>query len=340
MTGIDDGIVESIDGAATVLLVAPSHMDSESCTDLLTRQTPARANVLCATLNAGPDDRLEVWQRYVGEELPRRTTILDGRGGDGGGDASAVSNVPSIKLEALAPDADLLDLAITVAAQIGAWTDSGSTSHLCFDSLSTLLDRYEAQEVVDLVRGLNTLCDDLGVFAHYHLDPKGCPESTVAMLRPLYDAVVEHDGGGWIVSEADDGEARPSFRGTVASTDESPPPDADRSEPVPLPYSFDTVLELVGDPIRRSLLYSLRDWSAGEIPLEELLEDVHARVEAEVARDPDTRERTELQLVHTHLPKLQAEGVIDFDPGTGTITYRSNRGLESHLDYLEPLERG
>ncbi|WP_348606783.1 DUF7504 family protein [Halobaculum rarum] len=342
MTGITDAVAESIGDASTLLLVAPSDScaDSTACTDLLTRGSPTYPNVICVTLNKGPDDRLGVWQQYVGDELPKRAAIVDARADGGRAGAAAVASVPSIKLETLPEDADLLDLAVTIAAQIGAWTDTSEPTQLCLDSLNTLVSRYAAQDVVDFVRALNTLCDDFRVFAHHHVDPDDCPESLLAMLRPLYDAVVEREGDGWTVSTAAESAVEPSFRRTVdsrsgRSSRESVPPDV-----APLPYSFDTVLELVVDPIRRIVLYELKDRPEGEISFDELVDVVDSRIDASPSGNPGTTGKIALRLLHTHLPKLQETNVIRFDRDAETVSYRPNPALEAHLEYLERLDRG
>lgn len=342
MTGSNGAVAESIGDASTVLLVAPadSCTDETACTELVTRHSPPHPNVICVTLNKGPDDRLGVWQQYVGDELPERAAIVDARADGGRAGAAAVASVPSIKLETLPEDADLLDLAVTIAAQIGAWTDTSEPTQLCLDSLNTLVSRYAAQDVVDFVRALNTLCDDFRVFAHHHVDPDGCPEWMLAMLRPLYDAVVEREGDGWTVSTATESTVEPSFRRTVdgrsgRSSRESGPPDV-----APLPYSFDTVLELVGDPIRRVVLYELKDRPEDEISFDELVNVVGSRIDASPSGTTDDAGRVALRLHHMHLPKLQETDVIRFDRGAGTISYRPNPALETHLECLERLERG
>ncbi|QZP36439.1 DUF7504 family protein [Halobaculum magnesiiphilum] len=345
MTGINGSVAESIGDASTVLLVAPadSCTDETACTELLTRHSPPHPNVICVTLNKGPDDRLDVWHRYVGEELPDRAAILDARREGSGEGATAVSSVPSIKLETLPEDAELLDLTATIAAQVGAWSDTDHRTQLCLDSLNVLVDRYAAQDVVDLVRGLNTLCADLDVSAHHHVNPDDCPESMLAMLRPLYDAVVERDGDGWTVSTADssaDPSAGPSFRRTVDGRSGGSSRDSDPQDIVPLPYSFDTVLELVNNPIRRIVLYELKCRSGDEISFDELVDAVGKRSGSVHAGKPDGTERLALQLRHTHLPKLQERNVVRFDRHTGTVSYRSNPALEAHLECLKTLELG
>jgi len=351
MTGSNGAVAESLGDASTVLLVAPadSCTDETACTELVTRHSPPHPNVVCVTLNKGPDDRLDVWHRYVGEELPDRAAIVDARGdGDGGGDgddggAVAVASVPSIKLETLPGDADLLDLAVSIAAQIGTWSDTGDRTQLCLDSLNDLVNRYAVQDVVDLVRGLNTLCKGLGVSAHHHVDPGDCPESILAMLRPLYDAVVERDGDGWTVSTADsslDSAADPSFRRTIDGRAGRSSRGSDLRDVAPLPYSFDTVLELVDNPIRRVVLYELKHRSDDELPFDELVDAVDERSGSVHARKSDSTDRLALQLLHAHLPRLEERSVIRFDRDAWTVSYRTNPALDAHLDCLEALELG
>lgn len=64
---------------SSVLLFSPSHEPpvNSPCIDLLTRDPPEETNVLSATLSASPADRLSLWKREAGSELPKRARIID-----------------------------------------------------------------------------------------------------------------------------------------------------------------------------------------------------------------------------------------------------------------------
>ncbi|MFB9823008.1 DUF7504 family protein [Halobaculum roseum] len=335
----------SPDGDRPVLLLAPAHRppDDEACIDLLAGEDPAAANVVSVTLEATPDERLAVWQREVGDALPNRATVVDaGSGADPESQAVASDEFPRMDVDVLPEHADLMDLCLSIACTLGEWRSSEGRTVLCLHSLSTALRRFEPERVIGFVNGLNALCERLGVRAHHHLDPDGHDEETIATLRPLYGTVVEHvPDDGWIVSADDRSDAEPSFRETTAPPGGAARTDPERPETVPMPYSFDSVVDLISQPRRRTLLYVLRSCRCDQIPFDRLIDLVDER-ERSIPRRRSDRSRGDLEisLGHVHLPKLDDIGVVDYDAAGGVVRYHRNRGLESCVRYVETLELG
>ncbi|WP_348610933.1 DUF7504 family protein [Halobaculum rarum] len=332
-------------GNSSVLLLAPAHgsADDEACTDMLAGGDPSSANVVSVTLDATPDERLSVWRREVGDVRPNRATIVDaGNGARPGSQAVASDEFPEIGVDALPEHADLLDLSLSIACTLGELRGTDGQTTLCLHSLSTALRRFDRDRLIGFVNGLNTLCERLGVLAHHHIDPSEHDAETIATLRPLYGTVVEHaSDGGWIVSADDRSSADPSFRET------SPPPggvartDSARPETVPIPYSFDSVIELISDSRRRTLLYALRANRRDNYSVDRLIDLVDERERAIPRREPErSREELEVSLGHVHLPKLDELGVVDYDADAGIVRYHRNRALESCIRYVETLELG
>lgn len=328
-----------VDTPASVLLLAPAHdaSDDRACTDLLTREPLTETNVLSVTLSASPAERLSMWQREVGDELPTRAAFVD---------ASSSRTEPSelppeISVNVLPDDADYVDLGVAISRQLGAWEDTDETSQLCLHSLSSVLDAYDTDRAISLINALNDLCTELGVVVHHHLDPTAHDEETVASLRPLYDTVLEHTPeGGWIPFQPDDTSTAPTFRSTTAPPGGTAKTDPERPETVPMPQSFDTLLELLSEPRRRTLLYALKDHPSQGVPLDELAERIHEREQAIPVREADPFDRIRIDLVHVHLPKLEEIGILEYDDETKTVLYDANLGLESFLRYVETLELG
>ncbi|WP_435064068.1 DUF7504 family protein [Halobaculum sp. EA56] len=330
---------------SSVLLVAPAYdpPDDEACIDLLTPVDPGQANVLSVTLEATPDERLSVWMREVGGTLPSRARVIDGgSGATRASQAAASGEFPTVDVEVLPEDGDLVDLALSIGSTLGEWEATDVRSTLCLHSLSALLDSFPREDVIGLVNGLNDRCERLGVLAHHHIDPDAHDEETLATLRPLYDTVVEHvPDEGWIVASDEGSSADPSFR--AATTPPVGPGDADLREPeaVPIPYSFDTVLDLISHPRRRTLLYMLRACPDDEIGLDRLADAVHERERSIPVRDPPgSRDALLTSLVHVHLPKLEDVGVIGYDADAEVVRYHPNPALESCVRYVETLELG
>lgn len=344
MTADEQSLGDHVGSASSVLVVAPSRdpPDDEACADLLTRGHVAETNVLSVTLEATPDERLSVWQREHGGSPPERAAILDGGSGtQAASQAVATDAVPDVDVEVLSPDADLMDLGLSIATRLGEWAGTEEQTALCLHSLSAAIESYGADDVISLVNGLNDRCDRLGVAAHHHVDA-AVDDETLAALRPLYDAVVEHaPDDGWIVTTGDAATTDPSFRSTTKPPGGVSPTDPDRPETVPIPYSFDTVLELVSAPRRRVLLYHLKDCEACAIDVDDLVDRVYEREQAVPVREPAaSRDVLEASLVHVHLPKLDSAGLVDFDADESVVHYHGNPAVESCLDYVETLELG
>lgn len=96
---------------------------------------------------------------------------------------------------------------------------------------------------------------------------------------------------------------------------------------------LDASLRLVSDRQRRRILRRLRDDPTGTTTLEDLLDDLSDGGAAPTA-DPPDRDRLSIQLIHSHLPKLNDHGVIDYDRDDEVIRYRPDEGVETVLDAL------
>ncbi|OYR43010.1 hypothetical protein DJ82_01215 [Halorubrum sp. Ib24] len=343
MTESYQSLNEHLTESSSILLLAPSDdsPDDRACVDLLTREPPDETNVLSVTLSASPSDRLSIWRRESGEEFPARTTIFDGRRGETDGESGAAPESESMSVRRFPEHADLHDIGLAIAEQIGAWRDTDEATVMCFHSLTTLFAAYDADRVVSLITSLNDLCDSRDVIAHHHVDPKEFDAETVTTLRPLYDAVLEYTPEvGWIPTEREEAAPAPSFDSTTPPPGGRAKTDPDRPETVPMRHSFDTLLDLLSSPRRRTLLYYLKNRSEDQIPLDELVEDVRDIERALPVRDSAPREKVRTELRHTHLPKLREVGIVRYDAGSQTVHYTENQGLESYLDYVETVELG
>ncbi|MBX0325472.1 hypothetical protein EGH21_20810 [Halomicroarcula sp. F13] len=343
MTFDREGLAQYLTDATSVLLLAPadSDPDDEACIDLLTATPPAETNVLSVTTEATPEERLSVWHQHADEGDPKRATIVDARPGVSTvPQSSSVASTSTVDVEMLAAEADILDVGLTIARYLGAWEQTDQPTQVCVHSVTALLEQFDTHDVVTLVTGLNELAADLDAGIHYHLDTATCDEATLTTLRPLVDAVVEYDGEGWIVADGTDADERPTFRQTPTPPAERTGVAADQSDAVSLRYSFDTVLALLSAPVRRTVLYHLKDREAGTIPLDTLVDEVHRRATAVPGRDVPPRDQLRKTLVHNHLPRLSDAGVVEFDRTDQNVYYEPNPALVTCLDYFETLELG
>lgn len=341
MTDSSRALSSHLSGASSVLLLAPLHEspDDSACIDLMTRDPPGEANVLSVTLSASPTERLSIWRRQADSELPTRATIVDARR------STTTERLPPekegpISVCGVPENANLYDIGLVIASHLGAWKDTDEMSFMCLHSVTALLAAYEFEQVIGLITSLNDLCERLGVIAHHHVDPEAHDEETAAMLRPLYDAVVEYTpDDGWIPRERES-TTTPTFRSTASPPGGAAKTDPDRPETVPMRHSFDTILELLSSPRRRTLLYNLKNQPTEVIPLDRLVDAVYDIDRALPVRDASSREEIRTEFVHTHLPKLREAGIVRYDDDTETVHYTANRGLESILRYIETIELG
>ncbi|WP_066412550.1 DUF7504 family protein [Halorubrum aethiopicum] len=342
MTDSDRTLNDYIGRSTSVLLLAPLHEppDDDACIDLLTRDPPEDTNVVSVTLSASPAERLSVWQREAGGELPTRATIIDGRR-EMRSDGLPVSESGSIAVRGLPEDADLYDVGLAIASQLGAWEDADETTVLCLHSVTRLLAAHDTDQVIGLLTALNDLCERLGVSAHSHVDPDAHDEETLSTLRPLYDTVVEYTPtDGWIPTEREEQTPTPSFRSTTTPPGGAARTDPDRPETVPMRHSFETILDLLSCPRRRTLLYHLKNQPNQVVPLDRLVEAVHDIDRSLPTRDSSPPEAIREELLETHLPMLEEAGIARYDADAGTVHYTENRGLESFLRYVETIELG
>ncbi|WP_050025825.1 hypothetical protein [Halorubrum saccharovorum] len=237
------------------------------------------------------------------------------------------SEAGSIPVRGVPEDADLYDIGLAIASQLGAWKDTDETTVMCLHSVTSLLAAYDTDQVISLVTALNTLCEHLGVIAHHHVDPSKHDEETVATLRPLYDAVIEYTPDGWIPTEREKRTTTtPTFRSTTPPPGGSAKTDPDHPETVPMRHSFDTVLGLLSSPRRRSLLYNLKSQPIDEIPLDQLVEEVYNIDRSLPIRDAPSREQIRIECIHTHLPSSKKPESSSTTPTPIRSTTRRTRG--------------
>lgn len=94
-----------------------------------------------------------------------------------------------------------------------------------------------------------------------------------------------------------------------------------------------TVFQLLAAPMRRQLLYYLREPEQHVASLDELIEHVDFEIKA-----PGSREQTWMELVHEHLPKLADHGVVEYDSRSEIVCYRDGDRLESVVEFAAEHE--
>jgi len=96
---------------------------------------------------------------------------------------------------------------------------------------------------------------------------------------------------------------------------------------------LDACLRLVADRRRRSLIEQLRNTTDGRATIDELTDKLDREGHAPGTDRPPDRAALGVQVHHTHIPKLSAFGVVDYDE-RGILHYRPDEQLEAVLDAL------
>jgi len=339
---------ERVDGATSILVLAPSpgKPDEEACIDFLAGSDPGGRNVLSVTVSETPEDRLALWHRRVGEALPEQSVIVAAGEAAGGTEIRTATTSP-VTVTALSDPIDPFELVSAISGYLGRWEDSPDPTTVCMHSLTTLFDRLYATQVLHVIDVLNARFADADAVAHYHLDPGGFDRTGLGDLHPLFDAVVEHGADGeWTVTRPEGppprfrNEPAPDFADPEAETREAGPDSKTRKgDPPSLSHSFDTVLDILGAPQRRAMLYYLASIDADRVALDTLVSEVRALSPAVGEGDWGDSERgIEISLLHVHLPKLEALEVIELDREEEVVRYNPNPALEASVEEARRIE--
>jgi len=315
------------DDDSSVLLLVPADgaSDDRQCTAFLTQSDPDHANVLSVTLAESPAERLAVWTEQVGDQLPKRAAVVDGRFETGTESGGAPSE---LEVTVMTQGSGLQDIGLTIAEQLGEWKTTPEPTYLCLHGLSTLASGYPTDALVEFCTSLNRLSARLDVRAHHHLDPTECSEATLERVAPTYDTVLVHTPEGW--------EERPtdSVQGVSRQPRHRPTP----ADAALTAYGTDTVFQVLSASLRRGTLYVLTASPDEPLSVSDLAKRVRNRSTGGPAETESLR-KLEIELAHRHLPELADIGLIEYDRETGQVRYQAEPAFDSWVQYLSTVER-
>ena len=98
--------------------------------------------------------------------------------------------------------------------------------------------------------------------------------------------------------------------------------------------SLDDTLQVLADEKRRDMLYALEDSDSDSFTYNEVIDALREGGE----EIEDYRERLRLEMSHVHLPKMEVNGLVDYDEGTEVINYESNEEIRELLGLVEELD--
>lgn len=97
---------------------------------------------------------------------------------------------------------------------------------------------------------------------------------------------------------------------------------------------YEECLQLVADRHRLALLQELRAEGTNGLSVDDLVTRLHSSDPITTMTQPTDRRELAIQLYHTHLPKLDDHGVVDFNADRGIVQYQPDSQMEAVLDSL------
>lgn len=197
-----DGATIDVDPPANVLLEAPSMSDATTsvCPHV---ERGGDGNLLVVALSGDPDARLEAWRRAGG--LPGNVgvvTVDETRSTATTDRTSSVTCGPDgsvVSTATVGSADDLTGLGIRVGKCLAAWDGQAAPTHVCFDSITTLLQYVGPRKAFRFLHVVTRRIADVGGVAHFHFDPAAHDERTVATIESLFSDVYAYDAdaGTW-----------------------------------------------------------------------------------------------------------------------------------------------
>lgn len=128
----------------------------------------------------------------------------------------------------------------------------------------------------------------------------------------------------------------------MTNKDSTGPDDAkeenSHESPVPdVPLSLDGILDLLTDHQRREILQCLINSDDDTATIGELSEQLITQESERTGVRPG-RDQVEVQIYHTHLPKLTEAGIVEYDARNQELHYCQNARLEEVLEYVQSKE--
>jgi DNA-binding transcriptional ArsR family regulator len=106
----------------------------------------------------------------------------------------------------------------------------------------------------------------------------------------------------------------------------------DPNTPTP---SLDAIFDLLSNEHRRYILYYFHEQPQAVATVDELVTYLLTQFDARAAEDAD---RLRIQLLYSHLPKLEGHGILEYDERSETVRYRDEREIERVVAVVKSAE--
>ncbi|WP_438267381.1 DUF7344 domain-containing protein [Haladaptatus halobius] len=89
--------------------------------------------------------------------------------------------------------------------------------------------------------------------------------------------------------------------------------------------SHDAIFDLLSNEYRRHILYHFHEQPQAVATVDELVRHLRTQFDARAAGDTD---QLRIQLRHSHLPKLESHGILEYNERSETVRYRDGSEIE------------
>jgi hypothetical protein len=197
--------LDRLRGISNTLILGPSVNEAvdEASKRLLRGPEDEPTRVLAVTFVKSPENWVADWREAVGS-LPDELVIVtttDGFGGNTVGDRGVDDEAGGLQVEYVSSPGDLTGLGMIIGKYLERWYGEGADIRVGFDSLTTVLQYGDPQNVFRFLHLMTTRLDGADADAHFLLDPQTQDGQTVATIKSSFQAIAEHvDGDEWEVN--------------------------------------------------------------------------------------------------------------------------------------------
>lgn len=188
--------LDRLRGVSNTLVLGPSVNEAvDAATKRLLRGDGAATRVLVVTFVTSPENWVADWREAVGP-LPEDLVIVtttDGFGGNTVGDRALEDS--GVQVEYVSSPGDLTGLGMIIGKYLERWYGEGGDIRVGFDSLTTVLQYGDPQNVFRFLHLMTTRLDGADADAHFLLDPETQDDQTVATIKSSFQAIAQHVGG-------------------------------------------------------------------------------------------------------------------------------------------------
>jgi len=165
----------------------------DACQELVTQSDDATRRVLRVSLDHGPGHCLDRWADSTYEAIddlvvlaPNGTTRSAAATG-----SDASPRRPDVEHVTLDDPTDIPTLGSQLTDILYRWAEDGDSVHVCFDSVTALLNAHSVETVFQFLHVLRGHLHKLGATSHFHVDSTAHDDVTISKLLSLFDSVRE-----------------------------------------------------------------------------------------------------------------------------------------------------